>query len=137
MITLTSASPGPEERQRVIDVIRNTLADGRCVCVEPFGLQGSYEWTLDVLSQLRGHPEASVEWHGRNFTLTFPALLNEFPPSDARARRDGRREEKIGSGEYTSFGTISDFFAKSQQVEECINLLDIPLLQGERPWIIE
>ena len=78
MITLTSAYPGDEERQQVIDLVRRTLADGRCVCVEPCPLQGSYGWKLDVLSRLKGHPEAAVEWHGRNFTLTFLILLNNL-----------------------------------------------------------
>ncbi|KAI0691750.1 hypothetical protein C8Q76DRAFT_698513 [Earliella scabrosa] len=82
-------------------------------------LQGCYEWDLENLSRLRGRPQASAEWH------------------DAKSRRDARREDVTPSGAQFSSGTISEFFSASQDASKCINLLDIPLFQGERPWIID
>ncbi|KAI0731436.1 hypothetical protein C8Q76DRAFT_793500 [Earliella scabrosa] len=118
-VALSSASPDHVERQQVIDLIRRTLADGRCIYIEPCHLQGCYEWYPDVLSQLGGYSQTSVEWH------------------DARRRRDSRRDETTSPGAHPFSGTISQFFATSQQPNECINLLDIPLIHGERPWIID
>lgn len=58
-------------------------------------------------------------------------------PLDARRRRDGRREEKVTPADYSCSGTISEFFMASQQPNECVSLVQNPVLQGERPWIVE
>ena len=74
-ITLTSSH---EDRQKAVDLIRQTLADGRCVCVESCHLQGSYQWTLDVLSQLRGCPHAPVDWHGTSWFTMLLTIVHLF-----------------------------------------------------------
>ena len=77
-ITLTS---GHEDRQKVVDLIRRTLADGRCVCVEPFHLEDSYEWNLDVLSELRGFSEVPVDWHGTScLAMLLTTSIHWFRP---------------------------------------------------------
>ena len=71
----------PDDRNLVIERVRDELGDWRVCCLTPFGSKIHAPWAMAVTARLRanGGPEVETMWSEDGFVLRFPE--SDEPPS--------------------------------------------------------